>query len=149
MTYQKMYWDKRLSDKIEKILKYHDLHWTDRYQLVMKIRDPARTWNLSQIDLKRNFLAQFGDLAYYDFKDANTVHIKYKDPIAAFYCQQFLDGEYISSLKANLIVKWIDHNFSHRKRDKKFEEKQQENNHEEEKQEEKKEETSLIVKESK
>ena len=48
-------------------------------------------------------------MAYYDFKDSNTVHIKYKDPIAAFYCQQFLDGEYISSLKAHLIVKWIDH----------------------------------------
>lgn len=65
--------------------------------------------------MKRNFLAQFGDLAYYDFKDANTVHIKYKDPISAFYCQQFLDGEYITSLKANLIVKWIDHNFNERK----------------------------------
>ncbi|CAI2371053.1 unnamed protein product [Moneuplotes crassus] len=110
-----IYWDKTLSDKIEKILQYHGLHTTDRYQLVMKIRDPERTCNLSQIDLKRNFLAQFGDLAYYDFKDANTVHIKYKDPIAAFYCQQFLDGEYITSLKANLIVKWIDHNFNERK----------------------------------
>ena len=48
-------------------------------------------------------------MAYYDFKDSNTVHIKYKDPIAAFYCQQFLDEEYIASLKAHLIVKWIDY----------------------------------------
>jgi hypothetical protein len=45
------------------------------------------------------------------------VHIKYKDPIAAFYCQQFLDGEYIQGLKANLIVKWIDHNKEQKKRD--------------------------------
>lgn len=37
------------------------------------------------------------------------MYIKYKDPIAAFYCQQFLDGEYIASLKAHLIVKWIEH----------------------------------------
>lgn len=83
----------------------------------MKVRDIGKSCNLSQIDLKRNFLAQFGDLAYYDFKDANTVHIKYKDPIAAFYCQQFLDGEYIQGLKANLIVKWIDHNKEQKKRD--------------------------------
>ena len=32
---------------------------------------------------------------------------QYKDPIAAFYCQQFLDNEYIASLKAKLVVKWI------------------------------------------
>lgn len=52
MTYERMYWDKRLSDKIEKILKFHGLHTTDRYQLVMKIRDESRVCNLSQIDLK-------------------------------------------------------------------------------------------------
>lgn len=59
-------------------------------------------------------------MAYYDFKDPNTVHIKYKDPIAAFYCQQFLDGEYIASLKANLIVKWIDHESTGLKRTQKL-----------------------------
>ena len=122
MTYDKLYWDRKTSDKIEKILKYHGLYFTDKHQLCMKVRDASCQVTLSQIDLKRNFLAQFKDLDYYDFQDSNTVHIKFKDPIAAFYCQQFLDGEYAIAQnnrfsldkhsevpKARLIVKWIDY----------------------------------------